>query len=108
MSLAPSVKLILGNLLYESHVSEVMVELQALPGINRFRAMLPVGVQIEAAPGDAASLELDGGEGRQTVLTGKLRVLRRGLPATEAIASDAGADLAAFRPNVTYERQNGG
>jgi hypothetical protein len=43
-----------------------------------------------------------------TILTGKVRALRRGLLGTAVDLTDAGSDLAALRPASTYERQNGG
>jgi prophage tail gpP-like protein len=106
VSLAPSAVVTLGNRRYDSHAREVRVELRALPGVNAFSVAVPAGVDVDATPGDAASLELDGGEGAETVLTGKVRALRRGLRTTRAIAADGGADLGALRPAATYERQD--
>ncbi len=106
MSLAPAATIILGNLKYDSHAADVEVTLSLLPGVNRFRAALPSGAKVTAAPGDDASLELDGGEGSAAVMKGKIRTLRKSLLATEALVTDAGAELAAFRPKATYEKQS--
>lgn len=106
MSIAPAATIVLGNLKYDSHAADVEVTLALLPGVNRFRAILPAGAKITAAPGDDANLELNGGEGASTVIKGKLRRLRTGLLSTEALVADAGADLAGFRPRATYEKQS--
>jgi hypothetical protein len=106
MSLSPTASLELGSLGYTAHVAEVLVTLRLLPGVNSFSAVLPREAELDAAPGDPAKLELDGGEGAETVLTGTVRALRHGLRSTRAIAADGGADLAALRPNATYERQD--
>ena len=39
-----------------------------LPCVNRFRVTLPAKAKLDAAAGDPASLELDGGEGSETIL----------------------------------------
>jgi hypothetical protein len=106
MSLSPIASLELGSLGYTAHIAELHVTLRLLPGVNSFSAALPREAELDAAPGDPARLELDGGEGAQTVLTGTVRALRHGLRSTRAVAADGGADLAALRPNATYERQD--
>jgi hypothetical protein len=63
-------------------------------------------VRLDAVPDDDGVLELDGGEGAETVITGKVRSLRRGLLATEVTVGDAGVELARLRPGVTYEKQS--
>jgi hypothetical protein len=108
VSLAPAARLELGNLAYESHLTGVQVTLGTLPAVSSCRATLPLAVQVDAAPGDKVKLELDGGEGSETVLTGTLRVLRRTFGGVEALAADGSADLAALRPAATYEKQQAG
>jgi len=108
MSLAPTITVTLGNLRYDSHAVDLRGTLGMLPVVNHCRVTLPAGVRLDALPGDPAILEIDGGEGAATLLTGKVRALRRGLLGTAVDLSDAGADLAALRPAATYERQNGG
>jgi hypothetical protein len=105
VSLAPSAAATLGNLRYEARLAEVTVSLAALPGVGSARMLLPPAVEVSASPGDRAVVELAGGEagaGPDTVLTGTVRVLRRGLAATEVLVADAGAELAALRPASTY------
>src|SRR5689334_6266446 len=101
MSLKPTGTLILGNLKYDTHLIEVTVQLALLPGVNTVRATLPTGVRLDAKPGDEASLELDGGEGSEKVLKGKLRSIRRALLQVEVVVADGGADLAELRPRNT-------
>jgi hypothetical protein len=105
--LTPSATVTLGNLRYDSHMSDVVARLALLPGVNSLNAVLPADVEVSAAAGDAGSLEMDGGEGAQTVLTGKICSLRRNLLATNVAVTDGGADLAGLRPCATYEKQNG-
>ncbi len=105
MSLSPAAVVTLGNLAYESHAAQVTATLTALPGVDTFTAFLPPAARVDAAPGDDAKLELDGGEGPETVLTGKLRSIARGLRGTRVVVSDGGAELADFRPAATYEKQ---
>jgi len=106
MSLTPNAKVTLGNLMYDSQLSDIRATLSLLPGVSSVRAMLPSSVEVSAAAGDPAKLELDGGEGLETVLTGKVRAVRRGLLLTEACAADACIDLHQLRPCATYEKQS--
>jgi hypothetical protein len=105
--LTPGATVILGNLQYDAQIAGLKVSLAPLPGVNRFEVTIPAGVRLDAVPGDPAELQFDGGEGVETVLTGKVASLRRGIYATEVSATDGGADLAAFRAGVTYEKQQG-
>jgi hypothetical protein len=97
----------LGNLRYDSHVADVIVSLALLPRGNSFTVQLPATVEMSAAPGDEAILQLDGGEGAETVITGKVRGVYRKLLTTHVVVADGGAELSNFRPAVTYEKQNG-
>ena len=106
MSLSPSATVNLGNLVYDTHVASVRTTLAPLPGVNTFCVTLSSGTQISVAPGASGSLELDGGEGARSVLTGRVRAFRRGLLGTEVSVADGGADLGELRPAATYERQN--
>jgi hypothetical protein len=105
MSLSPATTITLGSLRYDTHVANVVVRLAAIPGVNACHVTLPAGVEVEANPGDRGVIEMDGGEGSTTVLTGKVRSLQRRFFDIEAVVADASADLAALRPAVTYERQ---
>jgi hypothetical protein len=106
MSLSPTCTVTLGNLKYDSHVSGLVASLTLLPGVNQARLTLPDGVPVEAAPGDPAIIELDGGEGAQTVLTGKIQGLFHHLLGVEVWVADGGAALAGFHSAATYEKQS--
>ena len=106
MTLAPAAAVELGTKGYSAHVAELVVSLRLLPGVNSFAVTLPREAAVDAAPGDTATLTLDGGEGDEPVLDGTVRAVRHGLRATRVVAADGGADLAALRPNATYERQD--
>jgi hypothetical protein len=107
MTLTPTISLTLGQQQYTSHATGLVVSLGLLPAVNSFRVNLPAATPIDAVPGDPATLSLDGGEGDETVLTGKLRMMRRSIAATEVMGADGGADLAAVRPAATYRQQAG-
>lgn len=106
MSLSPAVSLTLGNLRYDTHAALAQVCLQPLPRGGAAELSLPAAVRFEAAPGDRASLDLDGGEGTSTVLTGKLRAVGAAFTSRLAQLSDAAGALADYRPAVTFERQS--
>jgi hypothetical protein len=106
MTLAPKASIVLGNEQYDSHAVCVVVTLAPLPAIGSFTAVFPPAVTIDASAGDAASLDLDGGEGSETVLTGMVRVIRRGIRQTEVIVADSSAALVDLRPATTYRNQS--
>lgn len=106
MTLAPSASIILGSEKFGTHALRVVAQLAPLPGIGSFRAIFPAATALSAAAGDDASLDLDGGEGSERVLTGVVRVLRRGVHQTEVIVADASAPLADLRPATTYRNQS--
>ena len=106
MSLAPTCAVTLGNLRYDAHVAGIRVDLRALPGVNACTLALPAEVRVDAVPGDTATIEIDGGEGGETVLTGTVRAVAAGLRATRIVAADGSSALAALRPSATYERQS--
>lgn len=106
MSLTPAVTVTLGNLRYDAHTFDAVARLALLPGTNTLSVILSSEVEIDASVGDTGSLEMDGGEGAQTIVTGKVCAFHRGLQATRISVADAGADLGRFRPCATYERQN--
>ncbi len=106
MSLAPALKLTLGNFLYESQVANIISYSVLLPGVNYARTLLPAEVEMSAELDDDGVLELDGGEGSDKILTGKIKSIHRGLVHTEVIVADASAELGSYRPAATYEKQN--
>jgi hypothetical protein len=106
MSLAPAASFVLGNLKYDTHATEITATLGLLPCVDRFHVRLPARARLDAAPGDPATLELDGGEGAATVLTGTVAWIRRELLESEVVGADGGAALAALRPAATHEKQS--
>jgi hypothetical protein len=105
VSLLPSASAVLGTLRYDSQIVEVSAELALLPAVSSFTLAVPTATPVRAAVGDPGSLVLDGGEGSATVLTGKIRAIRRSPVATRVVVADASADLAALRPAATFQRQ---
>jgi hypothetical protein len=92
-----------GNLRYDTHGATVMVRRGLLPIVDRVEYRLPRGVRLEAAPGDDLVLELDGGEGAETVLTGTVAGVTRDLLGARITGHNGGASLAAFRPSGSFE-----
>jgi hypothetical protein len=107
MTLAPSASFTLGDLRYASHAAELSVTLATLPGVSSFRVDLPAAAEVTCQPGDPARLDLDGGEGSQTVLVGSVRAVTRRFGTTHVVCADAGADLAALRSASTFVGQAG-
>lgn len=106
MSLSPSLSVTLGNLRYDTHALELHACLEPLPRGNSVCISLPASVRFEAAPGDDASMDVDGGEGSKKMFTGKVRTVRRDFRRIHATLADAATDLAAYRPCQTFENQN--
>jgi len=105
VTIAPKASIVLGNERFDTHVLRVVTTLAPLPAIGSFNAVFPAAVSIGASAGDTASLDLDGGEGSENILTGIVRILRRGIRQTEVIVADASAGLADLRPATTYRNQ---
>jgi hypothetical protein len=106
MTLAPKASIVLGSEQFDTHALRVTAQLAPLPGIGSFRAVFPARTPISASAGDDATLDLDGGEGSERVLTGVVRVVRRGIRQTEVIVADASVALAELRPATTYRNQS--
>jgi hypothetical protein len=105
MSLSPTAEVTLGNQRFNAHVAAARVNLAPLPAASWFRVILPAAASLQATPGDPAELTLDGGEGAEVVLTGKIRTIKRGVLGIEVLGADASADLAALRPTATFEQR---
>jgi hypothetical protein len=105
MSLAPALSVTLGSLRYDTHAAAASICLATLPRGNSAEVVLPANLRFEAAAGDKAVVSLDGGEGSQTVLTGKVSSIRREFNLIRVVASDA-LDLATYRPSETLNAQD--
>lgn len=105
MSLSPSCSITLGDLRYDSHALDLSVTLTVLPGVNSAHVDLPSTTRVSCVPGDTAKVELDGGDGKTTVLTGTVRSIDRGLMRVRVTVADAGADLCALRAAITTTGQ---
>lgn len=106
MTLVPSASIVLGNEQFDTHALHIVATLAPLPGIGSFNAIFPAALEIGGAAGDDATLDLDGGEGSERVLTGFIRAIRRGVRQTEVIVADASSGLAELRPATTYINQS--
>jgi hypothetical protein len=107
MSLVTGASLTLDRLQYTVQLRSVTAELAVLPGVNSAEVLIVAGVQVDATPGTEASLDLDGGDGSATVLTGHVAHVERTATGTLVRIADAGAELAAVRPHETYNGLTG-
>jgi hypothetical protein len=92
-----------GNLRYDTHGASVVVRRGMLPIVDRMEYRLPRGVRLEAEPGDDLQLDLDGGEGAETVFTGTVTGVGHDLLGARIVGHNGGASLAAFRPSDSFE-----
>jgi hypothetical protein len=102
--LAPSYALTIGSNAYAEQALRIDVQLLAAPLLDHVSAQLPAALPVDAAPGDAVALSLDGGEGASDVFTGVVSSIRRDGRTTTVTAVDAGGALAALRPAATFEQ----
>lgn len=102
MSLVTAATFTAGQLQYTVQIRAVEVELTTLPGSNRAEVSIAAGVNVEAVPGDEAELELDGGDGAATVITGVVDHVERHPTSTVVSVVDGGAAMARVRPQETY------
>ncbi len=106
--LEPSYTVTLGSQAWSEQAAAIDVRLRAAPVVDVAIVRLPAGASLDAAVGDNAKIEMDGGEGGSTVLTGTVQAIRRTLEGITVTVTDAGATLAAFRPATTYEQVTAG
>ena len=105
MILRPTAVVTLGNLRYESHAARLGICLGLLPRGGSVDVRLPAGVRFDASPGDDASVDVDGGEGSERVLTGTLRRGRSNAVRHDCAPARCGWRLAELRPSVTFEQR---
>lgn len=105
MIAAPEISVTLANLRYDSHVFAAQVSQALLPASNSARLLFPARVNIEAAPGDDASMTLTSGEYSETVITGSVKSVERRPHHTIVVLCDGSAALAKLRPANTFARQ---
>jgi hypothetical protein len=106
--LSPSIQLQIGALTYGPQIAALRVRRIRLPAVDRLDVVLPTGVRLDATPGDDVTLELDGGEGSDTVFTGRVAEIRRRFD-TVTVTARGGADrLARARPSLALDRITAG
>jgi hypothetical protein len=106
--LTPGYSLVLGQQRWTRQVVRIEVTLAAAPMLNRLTVWLPASAQLQASPGDPASISLNSGEHDATIFTGAIDLVQRGLDTIRLTALDAGGQLARYRPCVTYEQVKAG
>jgi hypothetical protein len=103
MTLTTAAAATLGRLQYTTQVTWTRAQLGLLPATNVVELAIAAGVEVSAAPGDEAQIELDGGDGAATVITGTVSAVRRGALETVVTVVDGGVALARLRPYQTFE-----
>ncbi|MBR0674246.1 hypothetical protein [Neoroseomonas soli] len=96
--LTPSFQLRLADRIYGPQVAALVLRRVRLPATDRLDARLPAAADVSAAPGDPVTLDLDGGEGSETVFTGRIALIRRRFDAIEVVARGGADRLARARP----------
>jgi hypothetical protein len=103
MTLTTAATATLGRLQYTTQITRVRAQLALLPATNVLELGIAGGVEVSAAPGDEAEVELDGGDGAAMVITGTVAGVRRGPRETVVMVVDGGAALARLRQYQTFE-----
>ena len=103
MTLTTAAIATLGRLQYTTQIIWARAQLVLLPATNVLELGIAAGVEVSAAPGDEAEVELDGGDGAATVMTGTVSAVRRGTRETVVTVVDGGVALARLRPYQTFE-----
>ncbi len=93
-----------GSLRYDTHALGLTLRRGVLPIVDRLVVGLPAGVRFEAAPDDDVILDLDGGEGAETVFTGTVTAVTHE-PSGPRLQAHGGARLLArYRPSLSLEQ----
>lgn len=101
-----AIKAQLGNYLYDVHITSAKITLALLPAVNRAEIVIPASVTMDASHGDDAVISIDGGDGMETVLTGKIYSVQKSVYETMVTVVDAGFMLNAGRSAKTFDKQD--
>lgn len=104
MILSVRISLTVGSRLYDQHCIAMRLRRSQLAALDRLEILLPASVTFDAEPGEACSLEIDGGEGAATVFTGQLTQVQRALSGLRLEAHNGGLALARYRPTFALEQ----
>jgi hypothetical protein len=106
--LAPAYDVALGDKRWTTQALDVAVTLQTAPLLDHARIVFPAAAPVDVGPDDPVVIALDAGAGDGPVaaFTGKVTAVGRGIRSTTIECSDAGADLAAYRPATTFEQSS--
>jgi hypothetical protein len=99
----PSCALTLGSQRWTTQALRVELALEAAPGINVLRAVLPSAAPFSASAGDPAELTLNDGQNDTRSFSGSIDSIRHTDTEISITALDAGGALARVRPAATYE-----
>jgi len=102
--LRPAYSLTVGTQRWTEQLLELDIRLEAAPMLDVVSIRMPARAPVSAGVGDAVALAVDGGEGSVDVFTGKVDSIRHELDGIRIAAMNGGADLARYRPAVTYEK----
>lgn len=106
--LLPSYALTIAGQLWTQQAIAIDLRLSPAPQCDRLSVTFPAEAPLEAEPDDPVSLVLDGGEGEETVFTGTVASIRRGLDVILVTGAGALGQLARYRPAETFENVSAG
>lgn len=106
--LSPSLQLQIGDLTYGPQIAALRLRRARLPAVDRLDVVLPTGVRLDAAAGDDVTLDLDGGEGGETVFTGRVSEIRRRFEIVIVTARGGADRLARARPSLALDQVTAG
>jgi hypothetical protein len=105
---APSCAVTMGSQQWTTQALRIDLALEAAPGINVLRVVLPSAAPFSAAAGDAAELTLNDGQNETAVFSGAIDAIHHSETVIQVTSLDAGGLLARFRPAATYEHVTAG
>ncbi len=101
--LLPSYSLTVGNALYDTQCVAIRLRRTCLPAVDRLEVAFPANVDFSGALDDDCSLDIDGGEGSETVFSGKLTRIEHSLRGLTLTMLNDGLTLSRFRPYCSLE-----
>jgi hypothetical protein len=101
--LLPSIALTIGSSLYDTQCSSIRLRRTCLPAVDRLEVMFPRNVDFSGALDDTCSLAIDGGEGSETVFSGKITNIEHSPGGLILTMHNDGFTLSRYRPYCSLE-----
>jgi hypothetical protein len=101
--LAPTYALTIGSSMYDTQCQHIRLRRTCLPATDRLEVLMPRNVDFSASVDDDGSLDIDGGDGSETVFTGKLGRIEQACEGLYLTFYNHGLTLSRFRPYYSLE-----